>query len=51
MNRDSKAEIEAAKNEIEALQKTIARIESDKLDIIAGQLNELIDRLQPKLPV
>ncbi len=50
VNRESKADIVAAKNEIEALQKTIARIESDKLDTIAGQLTELIDLLKPKLP-
>jgi hypothetical protein len=50
VNRESKADIVAAKNEIEALQKTIARIESDKLDTIAEQLTELIDLLKPKLP-
>lgn len=50
VNRDSKTEIEAAKNEIEALQQTIARIESDKLDTIAGQLTELIDLLKSKMP-
>jgi uncharacterized membrane protein len=50
VNRESKADIETAKNEIEALQKTIARIESDKLDTIAVQLTELIDLLKPKLP-
>jgi uncharacterized membrane protein len=50
VNRDSKAAIEAAKNEIEALQQTIARIENDKLETIAKQLTELIDLLKLKLP-
>jgi uncharacterized membrane protein len=50
VNRDSKADIESAKTEIEALQQTIARIENDKLETIARQLTELIDLLKPKLP-